>query len=833
MTGRTDPAAAPAHVTNRDFLHALTEGHPGTPWVTTFKEDPKSENKAKWAGRAVLEQGDIPEMADFNSYFSIATFRDPAEGRKRRNLVSSFVVVLDDIGTDDLSTLPLPPTYIIETSPHSLHVGYALQLGQKLEAVEALIRGLVASGLVSADKSGNNAVRYVRLPNGSNTKSSVIEEAGCPFPSRLGEWAPERRYGVEELATAFGVDLAARPSVPGTGRPSRFVSEGDVESALAAIDPDCEYTPWVEIGMALHSTCADWAFPLWDEWSATGTKYRGADELRDKWKGFTADGGGIGIGTLYKHAKDAGWERPVNRTVGPIPPAPPCGGAAEPPDDGGPARAVIRLRAGELAETVSAAIDGLAAANPGIYLAGGRLVRIGEPKRRDGLKRPDGAPVLVELGVPHMLDYMSRGLSIEKYSERIKAFVPADPPDRLAKLALARADSSPFPPLTGFIESPTLLPDGRQITSCGYDAESGLYLSGGPWGEPVGRVGRDAATAAADFLYTLVDTFPFLDGGDESAVVAAMMTAVYRRSLAAAPLIGITASTPATGKSLLADCVSMIATGRRAPVMGLGHDSEEAEKRLGTVLLDGDVLVSIDNIGHQLKSDMLCRVATQSVESVRQLGHSTKVQARTNVCILMTGNNLSIVGDLVRRVLLIRLNSRWERPELRPIPRDALAHMRQHRAQAIRSIITITKAFLDSGEDVDALPFGSFDEWDRMVRRPLMWAGMLDPIAPAQGMREEDHELASIGNLLQFWWDAWRGEPRFAAEIIRLAADGSGASELEDILASIMGSKERNNARALGYRFRVWQNRIVRGFRLVRFSANSTRGILWGVERVG
>lgn len=193
MAGRTELAADPAHVSNRDFLHALTQGHHGSPWVTAFAGDPKTVGAGAWAGRAVLELGDIPVGAGLNTYFSTATFRDPDAGRKRRNLASSFVVVLDDIGTDDLSALPLAPTYIIETSPHSLHVGYGLHPGQPLLAVEALIRGLVARALVSVDKSGNNAVRYVRLPNGANTKADVIADVGFPYRSRLVEWDPDRR----------------------------------------------------------------------------------------------------------------------------------------------------------------------------------------------------------------------------------------------------------------------------------------------------------------------------------------------------------------------------------------------------------------------------------------------------------------------------------------------------------------------------------------------------------------------------------------------------------------------------------------------------------------
>ena len=83
-------------------------------------------------------------------------------------------------------------------------------------------------------------------------------------------------------------------------------SEEEVTAALNSIDPDCDYQTWIEIGQALHTWDSENGLTIFDEWSSKGSKYKDG-ECQDKWNSFTA-GGGITIGTLFHHAKGAGWK---------------------------------------------------------------------------------------------------------------------------------------------------------------------------------------------------------------------------------------------------------------------------------------------------------------------------------------------------------------------------------------------------------------------------------------------------------------------------------------------------------------------------------------------
>lgn len=73
--------------------------------------------------------------------------------------------------------------------------------------------------------------------------------------------------------------------------------------ALNAIPPDLPRDEWVRAGMAAHA--AGLPFDEFDAWSAGGGNYD-ARAARDTWRSFK-DGKGLGPGTLFKMAAQAGW----------------------------------------------------------------------------------------------------------------------------------------------------------------------------------------------------------------------------------------------------------------------------------------------------------------------------------------------------------------------------------------------------------------------------------------------------------------------------------------------------------------------------------------------
>lgn len=71
------------------------------------------------------------------------------------------------------------------------------------------------------------------------------------------------------------------------------LSTAQILTALASLDPDIGHSDWLMVGMALHAETSGEGFELWNEWSSYGTKYPGADALRERWNSFGRNSGEI------------------------------------------------------------------------------------------------------------------------------------------------------------------------------------------------------------------------------------------------------------------------------------------------------------------------------------------------------------------------------------------------------------------------------------------------------------------------------------------------------------------------------------------------------------
>ena len=229
-TGRRK--AEPIKISNAQFLAAIFPqlGPDESLWVCTFTDPPSSTTN--WSGYAVSATSQAPSRPRSNTYFCVSSLRPDHEQQVRRrldNFSRLHVVVLDD-------TQPpanLLPTWVLETSrPNgrsNTQVGY--RLAEPLTAAplaRRLHRALAAGGHIGADVSGNNPVRYVRLPEGSNTKYRPAH------PHRLLAWHPDRTVTLAELTAALGLDLDATTTT--RAAPSPYQGERSGTTFYSAVN---------------------------------------------------------------------------------------------------------------------------------------------------------------------------------------------------------------------------------------------------------------------------------------------------------------------------------------------------------------------------------------------------------------------------------------------------------------------------------------------------------------------------------------------------------------------------------------------------------------------
>lgn len=501
--------------------------------------------------------------------------------------------------------------------------------------------------------------------------------------------------------------------------------------------------------------------------------------------------------------------------------------AAPPPE---PPR--VEIVPGDLPITISDAEDALLASGIELFQSGGRLVRPGvcpvavTGGEVTGLR-------LVEVGVPNLVELMTKAATWEKVDGRSGEWVRTNCPRAVAEGYAARVGQWKLRVLTGLIEAPTLRPDGSLLDKAGYDPATGLLL------RPSCKVPRfkarptrdDALTALA-LLTDLVTDFPFLDRGapdhwpDRSVALSAILTALVRRSLPTAPLHGFSAPVAGSGKSMLVDIVSLIATGRRAAVISQGKTEEEFEKRLAGMILAGDALVSVDNCDIPLGGDLLCQALTQPTLKLRPLGGSVMVDAPSNAALFATGNNLTLRGDMTRRALVARLDPQCERPELRKgFRHDPLALITASRGKYIAAALTVLRAFHVAGRPVRLDPLGSFTDWSDLVRSALVWLGEADPCQTMDDTRAADPMLDALSAVLATWRKVIGLDRVTVSEVIRQAtAPQSGGlfqsnpdlPEFREALLAVAGDGGAINGRRLGKWLGRNKDRIVDGMRIVQ-----------------
>ncbi|MDP2358563.1 MAG: hypothetical protein Q8M31_21260 [Beijerinckiaceae bacterium] len=329
------------------------------------------------------------------------------------------------------------------------------------------------------------------------------------------------------------------------------------------------------------------------------------------------------------------------------------------------------------------------------------------------------------------------------------------PMDALISL-LTHGDWKMLKSIAGVITAPTMRPDGSIITHPGYDGATRLWLTDDPSlimpTIPAAPTKQDAEEALK-LLHCLFDEFPFVGVEDRAVALAGLLSAIGRGAFVLCPMFMISATTAGTGKSYLVNLISVILRGLECPVITAGRDVAETDKKLASILLEGPTIISIDNCTTDIDTVLLCQMIEQPYVKVRILGQSATPECEWRGTVFATGNNVGPVGDMVRRSFVCRLDAKCETPETREFKRpDALQYAFDNRGALIAACLTIMRAYREASDKVtrdQCHPLGSFGEWSRAVREPLIWLGELDPVKSMVRAREEDSERIRARTFLQ------------------------------------------------------------------------------------
>lgn len=391
--------------------------------------------------------------------------------------------------------------------------------------------------------------------------------------------------------------------------------------------------------------------------------------------------------------------------------------------------------------------------------------------------------------------------------------------------------------LIGIVETPALRPDGTILQEPGYDPKTAFFYD--PRGARFPKV-PDAPTREEAYAALCVLTEPFLDfpfatSAAAMVPVAAVLTLLARPAIEGnVPAILFEATTRGSGKTKLADVVSIIATGRLASKVTFPRTDDELEKLLGGYARRGAVVFTFDNISSDIPfgGAPIDKVLTSggSVD-LRILGKTQVPTFEWRAVVLGTGNNISFRGDTTRRVLVARLESPLENPEDREdfAHPDLLAWVATNRERLAVAGLTVLRAYAVAGRPrVDVKTWGSFESWSALVPRAIVWASG-DAQADPQITRPTldpcgDTEKTLLERLLAvFPAGEWR-----AKDLL----DAGRELDLAAVLEEVVPLTEKNRAGRLGYHLRAWKGRVVGGLRLVGGQDKHSKVATWRAERV-
>lgn len=390
-----------------------------------------------------------------------------------------------------------------------------------------------------------------------------------------------------------------------------------------------------------------------------------------------------------------------------------------------------------------------------VYVRSGSLCRLDAEDVVDDVLRGSTRPVIRPLTPDSMRAQFAESVNTFVTKTNAKGEekqVPALVMRGTCATLVNRSSWPGVPVLRGIVMSPVLRPDKTLIQRPGFDTETGLYYH---QRLNVRQVPDRPAPADVEWARKLIATvfsdFPFVAQSDRAQYIGSLFTPIIRPfTPGPTPLIVITATAPASGKSLLKDVYSYLYGGD-----DIAWTSEEPElrKRITAKLIEGGApVLAFDNLpsGAAIKSATLASLLTINTWGDRVLGVSQTVNVPNDRLWVVTGNNLKTGGDIKRRTVWSRLDPDCPDPEKRDgfAVGDLRPWLDQNAEQLLMALLVLVADWAAVGAPTVNIRAADYSRWMSVVGGILGHAGipgwLADRDATALAMDEEASEWVSL-----------------------------------------------------------------------------------------
>jgi len=426
----------------------------------------------------------------------------------------------------------------------------------------------------------------------------------------------------------------------------------------------------------------------------------------------------------------------------------------------------------------------------------------------------------------------------EKVTNDGTEYLTKDCPGEIPKRILAAVGEWPFFELDKIVDLPVMREDGSILGEPGYDPGTKLILLSGTCHEVMEKVPEnptnDDVKKALERIWAPFQLFPFKDPIDIGVFLSVILTIPVRSSLTKAPGCLFRAPVYGSGKSKLAESIGEM-TNKPYALLPWPNYQEEQRKATTAELRRGPEVLIFDNLIGTWSSPDLAKIFTTGLHSDRILGKTEMVDFKIRSMIMGTGNNVTVDGDLARRIMPCELDPQAERPDKLEFPFDPVYETRNNVLQMRADVLTVLRAFIKAGRPRNTKDsFGSFEQWDGLVRQAVCWIAknkffpvdIGDPYESINSNFQEDPGTKKLRAFLYNFYKKFQDNPFTVREVVAASApmdagfqSSDGYEEIDNcyaILWDIAGQGKTLNTRMLGKWLSKNTNRIIDDMKIVK-----------------
>jgi hypothetical protein len=141
---------------------------------------------------------------------------------------------------------------------------------------------------------------------------------------------------------------------------------------------------------------------------------------------------------------------------------------------------------------------------------------------------------------------------------------------------------------------------------------------------------------------------------------------------------------------------------------------------------------------------------------------------------------------LARRFIAVEFDPRTENPEARSFKIDIRKEVMQRRSELLAALLTIWRWGRLATDIKEGLTLGSFEQWCRWVRDPLLTLGCQDPVERVRETKQRDTSRQTVVELFNVWWERHGDRPVRISEL-HLDVQNAGDLQPRQFVSSYLG----------------------------------------------